>query len=100
MEGVVVGSLRVSRKIYRRLRQSKTVDIESIDRQLQDKGIEPSQLTEEQVDIQDEPLRAAVTSQASALGLQAVRRACCANAIGAQMPCRKAKCLMREVISW
>ena len=100
MEGVVVGSLRVSRKIYRRLRQSKTVDIESIDRQLQDKGIEPSQLTEEQVDIQDEPLRAAVMSQASALGLQAVRRACCANAFGAQMPCRKARCLMREVISW
>ncbi|CAE7331530.1 unnamed protein product [Symbiodinium sp. KB8] len=97
-EGVVVGSLRVSRKIYRRLRQSKTVDIETVDQQLREKGMEPSSLTEEQVDIQDEPLRAAVVSQASALGLLAVRRACCANAIGSQMPCRKAKCLMRELM--
>ncbi|CAE7037013.1 unnamed protein product [Symbiodinium sp. CCMP2592] len=64
-EGVVVGSLRVSRKIYRRLRQSKTVDIETVDRQLREKGMEPSSLAEEQVDIQDEPLRAAVVSQAS-----------------------------------
>ena len=97
---MVVGSLRVSRKIHRRLRQSKTVDIETVDKQLREKGMEPSSLTEEQVDIQDEPLRAAVVSQASALGLLDVRRACCANAIGSQMPCRKARCLMRELMSW
>ena len=96
----MVGSLRVSRKIYRRLRQSKTVDIEAVDEQLRERGMEPGSLTEEQVDLQDEALRAAVMAEASALGLVAVRRACCANAVGAEMPCRKARCLMRDIIPW
>ncbi|CAJ1344304.1 unnamed protein product [Effrenium voratum] len=88
-EGVVVGSLRVSRKIYRRLKQAKVVNMERVDELLAAKGQRPEDLTEEQVDIQDEPLRRRVTDFALQCGLAPVRRACCANALGAQMPCRR-----------
>uniref|UniRef100_A0A7S0A363 Radical SAM core domain-containing protein n=1 Tax=Pyrodinium bahamense TaxID=73915 RepID=A0A7S0A363_9DINO len=98
--GVVVGSLRVSRKIYRRLKQAKVVDIEAIDSQLQGKGIAPEDLNESQVDIQDEPLRTAVVTKAAEVGLVTVRRACCANAWSSQRPCRKPKCLMRDSTNW
>jgi len=98
--GVIVGSLRVSKKIHRRLKQAKVVDIEAIDGQLRARGIEPEALTEEQVDIQDEPLRAAVRAKAEELGLATVQRACCANAWVSRMPCRKPKCLMRHVAAW
>merc|ERR1712192_183937 len=90
-KGVIIGSLRVSRKIYRRLKLVKFVDIEAIDVQLGQRGLAPEGLTEEQVDLQDEPLRAAVAAKAEELGLVAVRRACCATAWVARMPCRKAK---------
>eukprot|EP00928_Gymnodinium_smaydae_P091391 TRINITY_DN75105_c0_g1_i1.p1 TRINITY_DN75105_c0_g1~~TRINITY_DN75105_c0_g1_i1.p1 ORF type:complete len:509 (-),score=47.43 TRINITY_DN75105_c0_g1_i1:335-1861(-) len=99
--GVIVGSLRVSRKIYRRLKLTKgVVDIESLDAQLHAKGIKPEDLAEEQVDIQDEPLRAKITAKAKELGLVPVRRACCANAWCSGMPCRKRNCLMRTELGW
>eukprot|EP00746_Dinoflagellata_sp_MGD_P010527 gnl/MRDRNA2_/MRDRNA2_121765_c0_seq1.p1 gnl/MRDRNA2_/MRDRNA2_121765_c0~~gnl/MRDRNA2_/MRDRNA2_121765_c0_seq1.p1 ORF type:complete len:448 (+),score=78.18 gnl/MRDRNA2_/MRDRNA2_121765_c0_seq1:154-1497(+) len=96
--GVIVGSLRVSKKIYRRVKMLKApVDIEEIDRQLQQShGLSPESLTEHQVDIQDEPLRAAIKECAEKLGLAVVRRACCANAFVAGMTCRKPNCLMKE----
>mmetsp|Transcript_82291 Transcript_82291/g.207074 ORF Transcript_82291/g.207074 Transcript_82291/m.207074 type:complete len:206 (+) Transcript_82291:3-620(+) len=98
--GVVVGSLRVSKKIYRRLKQAKVADIEAIDQQLRSRSIEPEALTENQVDIQDEPLRASIVAKAEQLGLTTVRRACCANAWCSKLPCRKPNCLMRHLAQW
>lgn len=96
--GVIVGSLRVSKKIRQRLSRIKAIDIEEIDRQLQERDIDPSTLTEEQIDIQDEPMRAAIKEKADELGLVSVRRACCANAWASQMPCRKRNCLMKDIL--
>eukprot|EP00929_Paragymnodinium_shiwhaense_P041767 TRINITY_DN21693_c0_g1_i1.p1 TRINITY_DN21693_c0_g1~~TRINITY_DN21693_c0_g1_i1.p1 ORF type:complete len:474 (-),score=68.58 TRINITY_DN21693_c0_g1_i1:454-1875(-) len=94
--GVIAGSLRVSKKIYRRIQRVKAIDIEEIDRQLRAAGVEPEDLNEQQVDIQDEPVRAALCEEASKLGLAYVRRACCANAWAAGWPCNKPNCLMRK----
>lgn len=98
--GVIVGSLRVSRKIYRRLKQTKVIDIEAVDTQLRGQGLQPEELDEKQVDIQDEPLRAAVKAKAEEIGLATVRRACCANAWASERPCRRPQCLMRDVVAW
>eukprot|EP00929_Paragymnodinium_shiwhaense_P041768 TRINITY_DN21693_c0_g1_i2.p1 TRINITY_DN21693_c0_g1~~TRINITY_DN21693_c0_g1_i2.p1 ORF type:complete len:119 (-),score=30.94 TRINITY_DN21693_c0_g1_i2:454-810(-) len=87
---------QVSKKIYRRIQRVKAIDIEEIDRQLRAAGVEPEDLNEQQVDIQDEPVRAALCEEASKLGLAYVRRACCANAWAAGWPCNKPNCLMRK----
>ena len=45
----------------------QAIDIEAIDGQLRDRGIDPESLTEDQVDIQDEPVRAKIKAKVDLL---------------------------------
>jgi len=92
--GVIVGSLRVSRKIWARLKFLRGVDWSRLRELLQlQQGVDLEDLAEDQLEVQDEELRAAVTACAEDMGLRTVRRACCANAFVAKQRCNKPNCL-------
>ena len=92
--GAIVGSLRISRKIWARLKFMRGVDWSRLRELLQlQQGVDLEDLTEDQLEVQDEDLRAAVTACAADMGLRTVRRACCANALVAKQRCTKPNCL-------
>jgi len=79
-EGIVAGSLRVTKGIIERLR-SAGIDVNPILRRL------TAPLSNRQISIRTSDIKSKIMARANELGLLAYNSACCANAYTSDVPC-------------